>query len=347
MKTKPVILISMLMIVSLACNISFGDSAPTAAPATNEPLVIVVPTASPKPPEVIEETEDVEVIPAEPEEPSNQTMPGEPSGNQGEVEDVDSSYYAAEKRVVSGDSYKANFFERPFTADDMEYLPDVDITKAIFTSDDDFFYVSIEVRDVNKDSGDLIASYGTELDIDTDGRGDFSVWVLNPVSTKWITSNVTVLRDSNNDIGGKDAYISDAPWKGNGYDQAIDNTQPKAAWGRVSPYDKTIVQIAVHRELVGDPDELLWGAWADNGLKSPQQFDYDDTYSLRDAGSPIKGNQYYPLDKVHSCDNTCRRPWGFSPAGRKANMCWSAGPQATDQPGPTKVPDNPTPIIIY
>ncbi|MDK2981631.1 MAG: hypothetical protein PWQ55_1978 [Chloroflexota bacterium] len=326
------------MLVSVACTITIngGQDEPTAG----APTVIIVPTASAEsmaPPEPV-----AEVTPTR-----DQLMPGEPSGSQGQIEDADSSRSASDKRVLSGDSYLSNFYERPFTEDEMLYLPDVDIIEASFTSDADFFYVNIDLQGLNQETNDLIASYGVELDVDTDGRGDYSVWALNPSGTTWTTQDVSVLRDSNNDVGGPDAYISDAPWQGNGYDETVDNTGREAAWVRVSPYDDTIVQIAVNRNLVGDPEELLWGVWADNGPQSPQQFDYDDTYTYRQAGSPISGNQYYPLASVHSVDNTCRRPWNFSPGRRIANMCWSA-PSPTAEPEETGQPQQqPTEIILF
>ncbi len=260
-------------------------------------------------------------------------LPTDPQYIEGEVEDTNSSKFASEKRVVSGDSYLSNFFERPFTRESMEYLPNVDIQYGYISSDDNFFIYTIVLAGVDPTTNALVGSYGVEMDIDADGRGDYSVWVKDPVSTTWTSENVRIFKDSNGDVGGKDKYISDAPSSGNGYDQELPNTNAETAFARVVPDYPAIVQIAVHRALVENPVEFLWGVWADNGLQNPGQFDYDDHYTYKDAGSPISGNQYYPLDAVHSCDNTCRRSYGFYPGYRIPNMCWSGGPVLTPTPG--------------
>ena len=256
----------------------------------------------------------------------NPNMPGEPLTVEGQVPDTDSSKFASEKRVVSGDSYKANFFERPFTATTMDYLPDVDIINGYISSDEKFFYFTIELAGTNKESGGMLASYGVELDTNKDGRGNYSIWALNPASTTWTTNNVTVRKDNNQSIGGKDAYIADTLlFLGDGYETLIPNNGSEAAWVRLNPNLASLVQIAVHRNIIGNPTEFLWGVWADNGPKNPNLFDYDDHFTYQDAGSPISGNQYYPLKKVPAIDNTCRRTYGFSVSYRIPNMCWSGG----------------------
>lgn len=269
----------------------------------------------------------------------NPNMPGEPMTVEEQIPDTDSSKFASEKRVVSGDSYKANFFERPFTATAMDYLPDVDIINGYISSDEKFFYFTIELTGTNKENGGMTASYGVELDTDKDGRGNYSIWALNPAGTTWTINNVTVLKDNNHSVGGKDAYIADTSlFLGDGYETLIPNNGAEAAWVRVNLAQSTMVQIAVHRNLIGNPSEFLWGVWADNGPKNPNLFDYDDHFTYQDAGSPISGNQYYPLKQVPAIDNTCRRTYGFSVSYRIPNMCWSGGAPASTQNVPTLVP---------
>jgi hypothetical protein len=267
----------------------------------------------------------------------NSTAPGGPFSIEGSVEDADSSKHASEKRVLSGDSYRANFFERPFTATSMNYLPDVDILNGFISTDSEYLYFIIELAGSNPNGG-LQASYGMELDTDKDGRGNYSIWALNPVGTNWSTNAVTILYDSNHTVGGKDANIADSSiYLGDGYETTIPNNGVKQAWVRISPTSASTVQIAVPRSIIGNPAEFLWGVWADNGLKNPNLFDYDDHYTYKDAGSPISGNQYYPLKLVPAIDNTCRRPYGFSPGYRISNMCWSGVPAPTGE-GPTPIP---------
>jgi hypothetical protein len=265
----------------------------------------------------------------------SRVLPTDPQYIEGEVEDTNSSKFASEKRVVSGDSYLSNFFERPFTRESMEYLPNIDIQYGYISSDDNFFIYTIVLAGVDTETNTLVGSYGVEMDIDADGRGDYSVWVKDPVSTTWTAENVRIFKDTNGDVGGKDKYISDAPSQGNGYDLEIPNTNAEVSFARVVPDNPAIVQIAVHRVIVENPMEFLWGVWADNGLQNPGQFDYDDHYTYKEAGSPISGNKYYPLDAVHSCDNTCRQPYGFYPDYRIPNMCWSGGPVLPPTPAST------------
>lgn len=250
--------------------------------------------------------------------------PGGPYAMEGQVEDADSSKHASEKRVLSGDSYKANFFERPFTTTVMDYLPDVDILNGYISTDARYLYFIIQLAGTNRTGGGLSASYGVELDTDKDGRGNYSVWALNPTGSNWSNVNVTILKDGNRTVGGLDPYIADTNiYFGDGYETTIPNTGAEQAWVRVSPTSSSTVQIAVPRSVIGNPAEFLWGVWADNGPKNPNLFDYDDHFTYRDAGSPISGNQYYPLKQVPAIDNTCRRPYGFNPGYRIPNMCWS------------------------
>ena len=251
---------------------------------------------------------------------TTEIKPLEPPKAELEFSDVSSRMFWQDKSVLGGDIYNQNFFERPFTTD-MTYLPDLDILKAAISSDVNFIYFTISLSDVNAVSGDLQGNYGIEVDLDKDGRGDYSVWVANPASAVWTTTGVTILNDSNNDVGGMDPANSETGWQGDGYDTTIANSNPITAWARVSPTDSKVVQIAVYRNLIGEPMEFLWGAWADNGLKNPGQFDYDDFYTFKQAGSGYAESPYYSLKTVNSNDNTCRQAYGFEPKGKIPNLC--------------------------
>jgi hypothetical protein len=89
----------------------------------------------------------------------------------------------------------------------------------------------------------------------------------------------------------------------------------KAAFARLDPDDPISVQIAVSRNLLEDPAEFLWGAWADNGLKNVGMFDYNDAMGPSKAGSPINTDADYPLNALYNLDNTCRLPYGFEQIG--------------------------------
>ena len=314
-----------LAVIASGCTITIntGSGTPQVMPTTIDASAgSVQPTAEP-----------VVVLPT-----VNPNKPVGPPGTlEGEIEDTSSKSHSSERRAIAGDTYKGNFYERPFTASDMDYLPDVDIQVGSMTSDANFFYFFIELAGVNSQTGNLVASYGVELDTDTDGRGDYSIWGLNPSGTEWTNDNVTVFVDNNGSVGGSDPFLQDIN-SGDGYETLVPNDGQYSAWVRVSPASAYTVQIAIHRNLVGNPVEMLWGVLADNGLKDPGLFDYSDHYSRDDAGSPYTG-YYYPLKQVPALDNTCRRPWGFVPYTHYANACWSyAQPAPTSQPGVTPQP---------
>jgi hypothetical protein len=108
----------------------------------------------------------------------------------------------------------------------------------------------------------------------------------------------------------------------------------KAAFARLDPDDPISVQIAVSRNLLEDPAEFLWGAWADNGLKNAAMFDYNDTMKPSEAGSPINTDEDYPLNALYNLDNTCRLPYGFNQIGVFIpGMCITQPPAPEPEPG--------------
>ena len=65
----------------------------------------------------------------------------------------------------------------------------------------------------------------------------------------------------------------------------------------------------------------MWGVWADSGLKDPSQFNYNDRFTAAQAGSPVAGNQNYPINAIYAVDNTCRAAYGFKPTGYEPMLC--------------------------
>ena len=102
--------------------------------------------------------------------------PGEPPAIERGLKDTDSSIKAAEKRAVSGDKFSDNLYERPFTSGEMLYLPDVDIIFTSISSDENFYYFTIQLNDVDPTTGKLSGMYGIELDRSLTGRGTFWSW---------------------------------------------------------------------------------------------------------------------------------------------------------------------------
>ncbi len=327
-------------------------------PTNTATSTTIPPTKTTEPTKTITPTVTETVTPSA--TPIVQIVPATPTTAELEFDDVSSREFWQDKSVLGGDMYDANFFERPFTTA-MIYLPDLDILKASIVTDADFLYFAIKLSEVNKTTGDFQGQYGVELDVDKDGRGDFSIWALNPASTTWTTAGVTVLADLNKDVGGLDPAQSQTGWSGDGYETTIPNTNPEAAWVRVSFANPVVIQIAVHRKLIGEPKEFLWGVWADNGLKNPEKFDYDDFYTFKEAGSGWAGSAYYPLKIVNSCDNTCRQPYGFVPNQKIANACYTPLPDTSSggtkpncslfkppncPPGCIEGPGGPSPVCV-
>ena len=260
----------------------------------------------------VEETEEeeapleaAELPTSAPPEPEATFVPGEPPDPERILEDADSSLRATENRVLSGDAFLNNLFERPFTAREMVYQPELDIYTVDFAYDDTFFYFTITLKGMQLESG---AMYGIEFDRRLKGRGDTLVLTTDP-GEEWSMQSVIAWEDKNGSVGGLKPTVSEEGFDGNGYDTLIEMGEDRLAFARRSPDDPHAVQLAVSRALLKDPDEFMWGAWADNGLKDVSMFDYNDTMGPGEAGSPFKDSDDYPIKALYSVDNTCRLPY--------------------------------------
>ena len=247
------------------------------------------------------------------------------------VTDFSSLGYAPEKSTV-GDYFQMNRMERPFSAGEMDYFGDLDIIWVDLKYDLPWFYATIIFTEDLRDEG--IVHYGLELDLDADGRGDYLIWALLPPGTDWTTDGVQVLEDKDNDIGGEIPLKMEVPNPElNGYETELFNAgagdDPDLAWVRRDPEDTKQLQVAFKDSFTSD-DGFLWSAWVDNGLMDPAQFDYNDQYTLVDAGSPNSETAEYPLDEVALVDSTCRSWYGMTPIGTEPGLC--AGEQ-TKKPG--------------
>jgi hypothetical protein len=264
--------------------------------------------------------------------------PGIPGKITRTLEDTTSSLKASEKRATTGDNFLRNLYERPFTSKTMIYLPYVDILTASIAKDDNFFYFKIKLAGLDPKTNSLTADYAIEFDLNKDGRGDYLIWVKNPAKD-WSAEGVSSYADPNSDVGGNVPISSDAGFKGDGYEKVVAVSADNTSFARISPDDPTVVEIAINLKILGNPTELLWGAWADAGLRDPLKFDYNDVFGPTQAGSPIKGNADYPLDALFSVDNTCRALYGFTTSSNIPGMCTSVQPKpAPQQPSIPGVP---------
>lgn len=304
------VLFAVLFIVVLACNVPATEIPPTGTPEAAPTAAIGEAESSPEPPPVVHV----------------QTPPIDfPAGARGV--DVESSGTGAEGRAPYGDSYDISLFERPFLVN-MTYVPDLDIASFGISRDDDWYFAAIRLigSDPNNPLG---IHYAVELDLNRDGFGDFLIWGSPPYREEWTAENVQVFADLNKDTGGVSATKSDVPFFGDGYETLIfDPAQaigddPDLAWVRMSGGGSSI-EFAFKRSLAGD--SFLYGMMADAGLKDVSMFDYVDRFSEEVAGSPVRDKRYYPLQELHSMDNTCREAFGFAPTGYEPRICPKAPP---------------------
>ncbi|MHB8806278.1 MAG: hypothetical protein ACYC59_01695 [Anaerolineaceae bacterium] len=292
--------------------LAFSTACGSKSTPETKPTTIVINTAIP------ESTDITDLTPGEPNPEVERTL-----------EDADASIKAYEKRAVTGDNILNNLFERPFTMQEMDYQPDLNILTVSITSDDAFFYFIITLDGIDPLSGTLSGTYGIEFDRTQTGRGDLLVLVSNP-AVEWSMENVTAYVNPTASVGGTKPIVAEEGYEGAGYSETVELGSDQVAWARIAPEDPYAVQIAVSRALLDNSEEFLWGAWADGGVKDPSLFDYDDHFGPSEAGSPIKGEDY-PVKAVYSLDNTCRLPYGLEDAFNIPGMCLSIPPKAENK----------------
>jgi hypothetical protein len=120
-------------------------------------------------------------------------LPGEPPKPDRILKDFDSSINAYEHRTISGDRFLDSQYERPFTSQEMIYQPDLDIYTVDFSRDEDFFYFTITLYELNTGEEGLTGMYGIEFDRTKTCRGDLIVWIENP-QDDWSVENVTYIQ---------------------------------------------------------------------------------------------------------------------------------------------------------
>ncbi len=319
-----------LAVAALACSLpSFGaqtngDEAtePPAPPASEAPA----PTDTPAPGETPEPTSTV----------SHTDFPASPGTIGSFMTDRTSEDLAAERRA-NADNFEINLLERPFTSEVMDYQNYLDIVRAEMSVAAPWVYITIFLE--GNPPNDKTVSYGVEIDLDIDGRGDWLIYGLVPPSTDWTTDGVRAYSDSDNDVGSAKPVRVDAPSPGlNGYDQMVfdagQGQDPDAAWIRRDPSNPDRVQVAFKYLLIGSDGEFMWGAWADEGMQNAAFFDYQDHFTIQEAGSPASNSSEYPLKALASVDNTCRWGYGFIPNGSEPGVCYvPPTPTPTPRPG--------------
>jgi len=267
------------------------------------------------------------------------TIPGNPGSPDQTKDDIDTSNTAGQK-IALGDSFRLGNFERPFTQDLMDYKKENDLLNIDLAEDDDFYIFSVEIVGPGE-SGFPSATYGIEFDSDLDGRGDVLLYAKGGDYKQWTIEGVTVLRDSNDDVGGSRPVLPDND-EGNGYEEVLFSKEvlndPDAAWQRIDPSSGSVIQLAIKKGMVGG-SRFFWKAWADSGLADPAKFDYNDSFSEEQAGSPNENSKLYPIGQLNLMDSTCWVAYKYEASGKELGGCYQLQPTLVPTlKVPTKVP---------
>lgn len=257
-------------------------------------------------------------------EPIHVLIPGDPISLHTYISDIVTVDLAKDKTAI-GDNYSWNRLERPFTPERMEYRGYLDIYQVNLKVTDPWIYITFVLIGKLPQEGDI--RYSIELDIDHNGRGDYLVMAIPPPDSEWTTDNVWVLADADDDIGGLfPLYLEDPLPNQTGYEREIFyngvGEDRDLAWVRRDPDYDNQIQIAFKDSLIGILG-FLWSAWADEGLRDPSLFDFNDHFTFDDAGSPNKENYRYPLKAVALIDSTCRSWYGYVPSGEEPGLCFT------------------------
>ncbi len=319
------------LVVLFGCNMPLNKIEPSPTPE------LPTPTASPKPaPTITPEIVHVD-------------LPGGPVGKIYQtVHDQVNENTAPKKEAYGGDDFNLGRFERPFDQK-MNYMPLVDLVTVQLSREDPLWiYVLLKVDRPFVAVPSSKPHFMVELDTNLDNRGDYLIVTDLPEDTEWSTKSVQVLTAPDFNIGGKVAVKPDPQLsEGRGYYEIIfddgKGEDPDLAWSKRSKVDPATVLIAFKNTLTGgEKGGFVWLPWADEGMLQWSLFDFNDHFTLEQAGFPIKTDlKNYPLKELWGVDNTCRMPSGFNPDKTMIGLCPDYSPPPARGSSPTDVPPPP------
>jgi hypothetical protein len=229
----------------------------------------------------------------------------------------------------------------------MNYLPLTDLVTIQLSREDPLWvYVLFKVDKPFTTEPSADTHFMVEIDTDLDNRGDVLIITGTPKDTKWSTVSVQVLTNPDLNVGGKIVVKPDESLsEGRGYyEEVFNNGKGKdadLAWSRLSKVDPSVAEIAFKNTLTGgEKGKFIWLPWADSGMLDRSLFEFNDHFTLEQAGSPMREDvNNYPLKALWGVDNTCRVPSNFKPSGTMPGLCPNydpvpSRPGATQQPGP-------------
>lgn len=321
---------------TLACNLAQRTT--TTSPPEAPPSETPPPSATSEAPTVEVVTPDTPAVSETPTPIVHTNIPGEAPLAARYMTDRSSAALASERRSIA-DDFNNGVFERPFTSQAMDYKNYLDLTRGEISASGLWLYVTLFLE--GPPIGSEPAFYGVEVDLDLDGRGDWIIVGAAPPDSQWTTDGVRAYQDTNNDVGALTPVKSDPPPQvGNQYDALVFDQgvgpDPDAAWIRRSPANPNNIQIAFKAGLIAGDNEFLWGVWT---FADPQPgwLDYQDHFTMEQAGSPASESSNYPLKELALIDSTCRWGYDFNPVGNEPGVC-RIPPTATPTKTPTKTP---------
>jgi hypothetical protein len=288
---------------------------------------------------------------------SSPDKPGDTIGtNSRTIYDQTDEKTASNKVAFGGDVFGLGWYERPFDQN-MGYLPFIDIVKVLLNREDsNWVYVQIFVTGDVVGGASLNTRYGIELDTDLDNRGEFLLLTSLPASSEWSTKGVVIYSNSDNLMGGSKPVLVDKSAPVNaGYDSEVFNSgkgnDANLAWSRLSSSDPKVVELALKSSFLGGPKgKFIWFPWTMVSVQDLKKFEFNDKFSLSEAGSPVKkeaelihfngftalttDGDEYPLKGLWGVDNTPRYPSGFTPNGQMPGMGQSYEPTQVPHPRP-------------
>lgn len=320
---KAFVLLAIVTMLLQACSTS--DTTPTTSAPVNATEAVVV-TAVSEP----DATETVVPEAATSEPIVHTTIPTGGTTDRASAHDNDNASTFERKVVRSGDEFFRNRFERPFTANEMEYLPDLDIVNFSITSDDAFFYIKISLVGLDAATQSLTGSYGVEIDGNADGRAEILLATRPPYTNEFTAENVSVYLDINSDVGGSNINRPDN-FEGDGFETVIfDLNQgvypegdPDLAWVRLTA-DGALpaVEIAYKKWIFGGGNEkFMWSVDSSSSPLNPTILYYQDSFTAEEAGAANSEDPNYPIKALAEMDNTCRVPLGFQATGNEPLGC--------------------------
>lgn len=280
---------------------------------------------------------DTAVTPEPPSEIVHKDIPGSPIGKVNQtVHDQTDEKSAGTKQAFGGDEFYNGKYERPFDRE-MNYIPQVDLVTAQLNRQDPLWvYISYEVLKPFGENPEMKPNFLLELDTNLDNRGDVLITTGMPASTEWSTDSVVVLTDPDMNVGGVKPVKPDTNLsEGRGYYQEIFNNgkgeDADLAWSRVSKTKPNMVELAFKNTLTGgEKGKFIWLPWTDVDMLDWTVFDFNDHFTLEQAGYPLKEDvKNYPIKAIWGVDNTCRVPSGFTPTGSMPGLCPNYDPVAS------------------